>query len=235
MYKKQQLSAKHKKQLFSTKHKEQLHTNITSDVGIVNFIKEELDDLHDWPVTVRKDGNVERETIVRTLKLKTFNAIYKYLKWIQVNEAESSNPCDSASNEEQYDFNISEFTSQPTTIFAVIAVFFKIDDNAPRYDALSFANLVTEANSNFTTVQDLLSQILTLVNFNQYYTYSGSTTTPPFPTSVTWIVLRQPIFISHEQLDRLRLLLGPEGIIRENWREVQPIAGRFVYFHGEEA
>jgi carbonic anhydrase len=51
-----------------------------------------------------------------------------------------------------------------------------------------------------------------------YFQLMGSLTTPPCTENVTWIVLKEPMKVSHEQIERFRKLF-PEG----NARELQPI------------
>lgn len=56
-----------------------------------------------------------------------------------------------------------------------------------------------------------------------YYTYKGSLTTPPYYESVTWIVYRNPIYVSRQQVAIFRELMGNEKDIRivNNYRAVQ--------------
>ncbi|HVQ07180.1 MAG TPA: carbonic anhydrase family protein [Allosphingosinicella sp.] len=55
------------------------------------------------------------------------------------------------------------------------------------------------------------------------FRYTGSLTTPPFTTGVSWVVLAQPIAFSTDQMARFRRIF-PHG----NSREVQNIDGRTV-------
>ncbi len=50
-----------------------------------------------------------------------------------------------------------------------------------------------------------------------YYTYTGSLTTPPYTEGVRWIVMKTPTEISKEQVNKFRSLFG------ENARDVQPL------------
>jgi carbonic anhydrase len=55
-----------------------------------------------------------------------------------------------------------------------------------------------------------------------FYRYQGSLTTPPCSEGVEWIVMRQPIALSAEQIDRFQQLFDP------NARPVQPMNQRHL-------
>lgn len=57
-----------------------------------------------------------------------------------------------------------------------------------------------------------------------YFTYSGSLTTPPFTTGLTWIVQRQPIRLSAAQLRAYADIFA-----QDDARPLQPLGGRVVY------
>jgi carbonic anhydrase len=57
-----------------------------------------------------------------------------------------------------------------------------------------------------------------------YFTYSGSLTTSPFTTDLTWIVYKQPIRLSAAQLRRYAAAYP-----HPNARALQPLAGRTVF------
>uniref|UniRef100_A0A3B4AYP1 Carbonic anhydrase n=1 Tax=Periophthalmus magnuspinnatus TaxID=409849 RepID=A0A3B4AYP1_9GOBI len=71
-------------------------------------------------------------------------------------------------------------------------------------------------------------------NIDNYWTYHGSLTTPPLTESVTWIVMKQHIEVSHDQLAVFRSLLftaAEEEVQKSmvnNFRETQPLRGRTV-------
>lgn len=48
-------------------------------------------------------------------------------------------------------------------------------------------------------------------NTNDYWTYHGSLTTPPLTESVTWIVMKQHIEVSHDQVRADVFYLGLTG------------------------
>lgn len=60
-----------------------------------------------------------------------------------------------------------------------------------------------------------------------YYTYSGSLTTPPCSEIVSWIVMETPVKLSQEQLDVFTTLLV------KNNRPIQPLGEREVYRFAE--
>uniref|UniRef100_A0A2R8M4X8 Carbonic anhydrase n=1 Tax=Callithrix jacchus TaxID=9483 RepID=A0A2R8M4X8_CALJA len=66
-----------------------------------------------------------------------------------------------------------------------------------------------------------------------YWTYPGSLTTPPLLESVTWIVLKEPISVSSEQILKFRKLNfsgegEPEELMVDNWRPAQPLKNRQI-------
>ncbi|NWU48051.1 CAH3 anhydrase, partial [Dromas ardeola] len=66
-----------------------------------------------------------------------------------------------------------------------------------------------------------------------YWTYHGSFTTPPCEECITWILLREPIEVSSDQMARLRSLSKngenePVNPLVDNWRPPQPVKGRIV-------
>uniref|UniRef100_A0A8C9PA85 Carbonic anhydrase n=1 Tax=Spermophilus dauricus TaxID=99837 RepID=A0A8C9PA85_SPEDA len=66
-----------------------------------------------------------------------------------------------------------------------------------------------------------------------YWTYSGSLTTPPLAESVTWIIQKQPVEVAASQVSAFReLLFSPLGeeeeFMVDNCRPRQPLMGRRV-------
>ncbi len=57
-----------------------------------------------------------------------------------------------------------------------------------------------------------------------YYTYQGSLTTPPCTENVKWIVFKNPIVVSLEEVLKLR-----SNMPLQNYRNEQPINDRLVY------
>ncbi|XP_039320569.1 carbonic anhydrase 13 isoform X2 [Saimiri boliviensis] len=107
---------------------------------------------------------------------------------------------------------------------------------------------IGEPNSQLQKIIDILDSIkekgkqTRFTNFDplsllppswDYWTYPGSLTVPPLLESVTWIVLKQAITISSQQLAKFRsLLCTAEGeaavFLLRNYRPPQPLKGRKV-------
>nr|XP_054417544.1 carbonic anhydrase 1-like [Pongo abelii] len=108
--------------------------------------------------------------------------------------------------------------------------------------------MVGEANPKLQKVLDALQAIKTkgkrapFTNFDpstllpsslDFWTYPGSLTHPPLYESVTWIIFKESISVSSEQLAQFRSLLsnveGDNAVpIQHNNRPTQPLKGRTV-------
>ncbi|XP_076295501.1 carbonic anhydrase 2 [Lasioglossum baleicum] len=64
-----------------------------------------------------------------------------------------------------------------------------------------------------------------------YYNYLGSTTTYPYYENVTWMIFPEAVMISENQAKLFRTICNKRGAcIKENYRDVQPLNGRVVYY-----
>ncbi|XP_059490330.1 carbonic anhydrase 2-like isoform X1 [Neocloeon triangulifer] len=63
-----------------------------------------------------------------------------------------------------------------------------------------------------------------------YATYQGSLTTPPCSEGVTWLVSGYSIPVSADQLAAFRSLTSHDGGMGDNFRPVQPLNGREVFY-----
>ena len=64
---------------------------------------------------------------------------------------------------------------------------------------------------------------LVIGSLNEYYTYNGSLTTPPCSEGVLWVVLKNPITASREQIDRFHDEMGADTN-----RPIQPRNARTI-------
>lgn len=115
---------------------------------------------------------------------------------------------------------------------AVTGFMFKLDgtnDNAalkPITDALmSVKDADSVAQLTSFRLADLIQP--SIAPGMTYATYHGGLTTPPCKEVVTWINFKDPLTISTAQLEAFRKLMdGHGGMIENNFRSVQPTAGR---------
>ncbi|XP_028622152.1 carbonic anhydrase 13 isoform X2 [Grammomys surdaster] len=115
---------------------------------------------------------------------------------------------------------------------AVLGVFLQIGEPNPQLQKITdILDSIKEKGkqTRFTNFDPLCL----LPSSWDYWTYPGSLTVPPLLESVTWIVLKQPISISSQQLGRFRsLLCTAEGesaaFLLSNHRPPQPLKGRRV-------
>uniref|UniRef100_A0A3Q3W2L9 Carbonic anhydrase n=1 Tax=Mola mola TaxID=94237 RepID=A0A3Q3W2L9_MOLML len=119
--------------------------------------------------------------------------------------------------------------SQPDGL-AVVGVFLQIGaENANLQKVLdAFDSIKTKGKQ--TPFADFDPSTL-LPGSLDYWTYDGSLTTPPLLESVTWIVCKEPISVSSEQMAKFRSLLfsaegEAESCMMDNYRPPQPLKGR---------
>lgn len=127
--------------------------------------------------------------------------------------------------------SFAEAAGQPDGL-AVVGVFLEIGEkNASLQKVLdSFQDIKAKGKQTTFVGFDPTSLLPACLN---YWTYDGSLTTPPLLESVTWIVCKQPISVSSEQMAKFRcLLFSSEGeaecCMVDNYRPPQPLKGRSV-------
>uniref|UniRef100_A0A1A8KHL7 Carbonic anhydrase n=1 Tax=Nothobranchius kuhntae TaxID=321403 RepID=A0A1A8KHL7_NOTKU len=128
--------------------------------------------------------------------------------------------------------SFSEAASKPDGL-AVVGVFLKIGAKNANLQKLldSFDAIKTKGKQTSLANFDPATLLPTCLD---YWTYDGSLTTPPLLESVTWIVLRDPISVSPEQMAKFRsLLFSAEGEAKccmvDNYRPPQPLKSRRVH------
>ncbi|MDO6759231.1 carbonic anhydrase family protein [Tamlana sp. 2_MG-2023] len=87
----------------------------------------------------------------------------------------------------------------------------------------SFLPLETGAKKEIHESVDLSSFFL---KNKEYYTYGGSFTTPPCTESINWVVFKEPVILSVEEV-----LILKENMPINNYRNEQPLNDRIVQYH----
>ncbi|XP_068199776.1 carbonic anhydrase 1-like [Antennarius striatus] len=115
---------------------------------------------------------------------------------------------------------------------AVVGVFLKIGEKNPNLQKLLDAFGSIKCKGKQCSFPGFDPATL-LPGSLDYWTYDGSLTTPPLLESVTWIVCKEPISVSSEQMAKFRSLLfsgegEPECCMVDNYRPPQPVKNRTV-------
>ncbi len=105
---------------------------------------------------------------------------------------------------------------------AVVGVMFEAGAENPALAEI-LRELPPEVNKEAALQQPLNLSAL-IPGQKNYYRFSGSLTTPPCTEGVRWLVMKQTVSASTEQLKTFAKLLGEHG----NSRPVQPLNGRVV-------
>ncbi len=104
---------------------------------------------------------------------------------------------------------------------AVVAVLLERGSENPFIQTV-WNNLPLEKKTSVTPPNTLLDLSTLLPSTRSYYTYMGSLTTPPCTEEVLWLVMKQPVQVSQEQINIFSRLY------RNNARPIQPGNGRLV-------
>jgi len=94
---------------------------------------------------------------------------------------------------------------------AVLGIFLKVGKAHPEFEKLCTSLEEIVLRGSAVAVKEPIDPAAFLPGDKSYFTYLGSLTTPPLLESVTWIVFRQNIEISEEQLDVMRKLKVDEN------------------------
>ena len=104
---------------------------------------------------------------------------------------------------------------------AVVAVLMERGSEHPFIQTL-WNNMPLERNTAVEPPELAINPIDLLPGNRNYYTYMGSLTTPPCSEGVLWLVMKNPIQISPDQLNIFSRLY------RNNARPIQPANGRLI-------
>ncbi|XP_062512992.1 carbonic anhydrase 1-like [Corticium candelabrum] len=134
-------------------------------------------------------------------------------------------------------YNSGKYPSFATAVnesdgLAVVGVFFEVGDTNPQLDLLHIDRMLYK--DNVSDVSLLKLQDLLPGSQRDYYSYSGSLTTPPCYESVKWIVMKDASSMSSDQMTHFRRTLSAAysnnigDVVADNYRVVQPLNGRQV-------
>jgi carbonic anhydrase len=104
---------------------------------------------------------------------------------------------------------------------AVVAVLLERGTENPFIQTI-WNNLPLEKNSEVSPPALSIDPMTLLPTARSYYTYMGSLTTPPCSEGVLWLVMKQPMQVSGEQINIFSRLY------RNNARPIQPTGGRLI-------
>ena len=130
-------------------------------------------------------------------------------------------PSEHLLNERQYPLEVHFVHRTASGDILVVGVFFQEGQANPQLSKLwKNAPVIPE-----TTVQtaEVLNALDLLPVSKEYFTYTGSLTTPPCSEGVRWIVMKEPMEASIDQLQFLQRTLG-----FTNNRPAQPLDGRLI-------
>ena len=118
-----------------------------------------------------------------------------------------------------------------TDTLAVLGIMFQLDQKPnknldPMLTQDVKAGLVEERRKTNTKLFEL--DTLLPEDTSRFYRYNGSLTTPGCNEIVVWTVFKDPIKISHAQLEAFRALAKTSPQIENNYRPPQPLYGRAV-------
>ena len=119
---------------------------------------------------------------------------------------------------------------------AVLAVMIVVSiDNNPTFDpVINHLRDVTHANDTIAISEELDLDDILPEDFQSFYRYSGSLTTPKCDEVVTWTVFSNPNLMSSSQLRQFRTLTNDENKpLVNNDRPVQPMGNRVVQFYSQ--
>ena len=106
----------------------------------------------------------------------------------------------------------------------MVAVLIEEGEDNPAFDAV-WDYLPSDANRERKSPTTVDAATL-LPKTRQYFRYPGSFTTPPCTEDVLWLVLKTPVELSKEQIEKFR------SIIHGNNRPVQPRNERTITISG---
>ncbi len=107
---------------------------------------------------------------------------------------------------------------------AVVGVLFAEGAGNPLLDRL-WGYTPSKVDSTTTVISSSINVLDLLPQNADYYSFTGSLTTPPCTEGVKWMVLQTPVSISPGQIAKFRSFFNDH----ETKRPIQPLNGRVIY------
>lgn len=190
-----------------------------SPIDITESVKANLPSLEfnysQTPLIIENNGHTIKMTTDKAGTLKIGQESYKLL------QIHTHTPSETAINGKRFDMIIHMVHKNAQDELAVVAVLLEAGDMAnPLIEILwkVMPKIVVEPQHYDTQID--VNQLLP--QDKNYYTFEGSLTTPPCSEGVKWVILKQPVSISGQQLAQYRALY------HNNARPLQPQNGRRV-------
>ena len=160
-------------------------------------------------------------TLQATMSSYTSNSIEIDETLYYLKQFEFHAPSEHALNGKTYPLELQLLHKNQSGDIAIVAVMFDVGEPNQAIQNLW---------ESFPAMEDSSMPIFSPVNINQllpdnktYWRYRGSLTTPPCTEGVTWSVLKTPVALSAEQLDKFHYIVGPA-----NNRPLQPLNERKI-------
>lgn len=188
------------------------------------------------PIDIRDGIKVDLESIKFNYRPSTFRIVDNG-HTVQVEVGDSSinltgknyelvqfhfhRPSEEKINGQRFDMVVHLVHKSDEGQLAVVAVLLERGSENPFIQTL-WNNLPLEKNVPVQPPSAVIDPATLLPATRSYYTYMGSLTTPPCSEDVLWLVMKQPVQVSLEQINIFSRLY------KNNARPIQPIAGRLI-------
>lgn len=170
---------------------------------------------HESATHILNNGHTIQFTYDTGSEITVNGAVYKLLQF------HFHTPSEHTLNGQHYPMEVHlVHKNEATGNLAVIGVFF--EDGAENELLKKYLGHLPEHHDETYDAADQFSAADLLPAGTGYYTYPGSLTTPPCSEIVTWLVMKDHITASHEEIEEI------EALEHQNNRPVQGLNGRTV-------
>lgn len=167
------------------------------------------------PLTIKNNGHTIQVTYQSGSYLTVGSKKYQLLQF------HFHTPSEHLKNGRSYPMEVHFVHADEYGVLGVVGVFLKETDNDNSYLKPIFDNM--PATTGEVTIAGKSVNALTLwPKEREYFSYSGSLTTPPCSEGVNWMVMDDAIGVSKKQIEQFR------AIFELNARPEQPLNGRTI-------